>query len=84
MSLEFGDEETDRLLAEADVHLLDVVEESQPPTLPELLGTVVRTPTTDAEAGATGMVPPEGSAGVLREGEGHGQGPFPDDSTHAK
>ena len=85
MSLEYGDEEMDRLLAAADEHLLniDVVDESQPPTSPELLGAVVRTPTIDAESGGAGMAPPEGSARVLREEEGHCQGPSPVDSTHA-
>ena len=82
MSLEFEDEETDRLLAEADEHLLGVVEESQPATSPELLGSVIRTPTIDAETGAAGLAPPEGSAGELQEGEGQCQGPSPDDSTH--
>ena len=49
MSLEFGDEETDHLLAAADEHLLDVVDESQPPPpmSPKLLGAVVRTLTSD-------------------------------------
>ena len=47
MCLEFDDEETDRLLAAADEHLVDVVEETQPATLPETLGTVGRTLTKD-------------------------------------
>ena len=76
MSLQFDDEETDRLLTAADKHFVDVIDESQPATSPEILGAVIRTPTKDARAGTAGMAPPEGSGGVLREGEGRCHGAF--------
>ena len=69
-------------MATPDEHLLDVIDESQPATSPELLGAVVRTSTSDVEAGAAGIAPSEGSEGVLREVEGQCQGPSPDDSSH--
>ena len=84
MSLQFDDEETDRLLAAADKHFVDDIDESQPATLPEILGAVIRTPTNNTKAGTAGMAPPEGSIGVLREGEGQCQGPSPVDSSHLK
>ena len=55
----------------------------QTPTIDAESGAVLQTPTIDAESGAVGMAPPEGSAGVLREEEGHCQGPSPVDSTYA-
>ena len=82
MSLDFEDEETDRLLAMADEHLVDVVEESQPTESPEILGAVPRTLTDDAVSGTRGMAPPEESGGEMREGEGQCQGPSPVDSSH--
>ena len=82
MSLEFNDEETDRLLAAADEHLVDVIDESQPARSPEILGAVIRTLTKIASAGTAGMAPPDGSGGVLWEGESQCQGPSPVVSSH--
>ena len=72
MSLEYDDEETDRLLAAADD--IDIVGESQPRTSPELLGTA-ETPTLEAAKNTAGMAPREESDGELRRGEGLCQGP---------
>ena len=63
MSLEYDDEETDRLLAVADN--IDFVVESQPRTSPELLG-AAETPTFEAAKSTAGMAPHEGSDGELR------------------
>ena len=82
MSLVFDGKETDRLLAAADEHLIDVVEESQPTESLEILGAVQQSSTDDADNGARGMVPPEGSGGEMREGEGQCQGPSPVDSSN--
>ena len=57
---------------------LDVVNESQPVPSPELLS-IATTPTHDAAGGTVGMAPPEGSRGILREGEGLCQGSPSDD-----
>ena len=67
MSLEYDDEETDRLLAAADD--IDFVGESQPRTSPELLG-AAETPAFEATKSTAGMAPREESDGELRRGEG--------------
>ena len=72
MSLEYDDEETDRLLAAADV--IHFVGESQPRTSPELLG-AAETPTFEAVKSTAGTAPREGSDGELSRGEGLCQGP---------
>ena len=72
MSLEYDDEETDRLLAAADD--LDFIGESHPRTSPELLG-AAETPTFEAAKSTAGMARREGSDGELRRGEGLCQGP---------
>ena len=72
----------DSLLVAEDEHLVDVIDENQPATSPEMLGAVNRTPTNDAKVGTAGMAPPEGSGGVLWEGEGQCQGPSPVDLSH--
>ena len=72
MSLEYDDEETDRLLAVADD--IDFVGESQPRTSPELLHTA-ETPTFEAAKSTAGMAPCEGSDEELRRVDGLCQGP---------
>ena len=72
MSLEYDDEEMDRLLAAADD--MDFIGESQPRTSLELLG-AAETPTFEAAKSTAGMAPREGSDRELRKGEGLCQGP---------
>ena len=84
MNLELDDEETDGLLvAAADKHLIDFVKETQPATSPQILSTVARTLTEDADAGTRGMAPLEESRGELREGEGQCLGLSPVDTSQS-
>ena len=72
MSLEYDDDETDRLLAAADdIHF---AREIQPRTSPELLG-AAESPTLEAAKSTAGMAHREGSDGELGRGEGLCQGP---------
>ena len=73
MSLDYSDEETDRLLAAVDV--ADI--ESPPAPSPEILGVVQETPTDKATTSDQGMAPLNGSEGELRRGEDPCQGPTP-------
>ena len=70
-SVEYDDEETDRIFAEAALLVPD-----EPAPTPELLD-AVPTPTRDASGGTEGMAAQEGSERELRRGEGLCQGPSP-------
>ena len=63
MSVDYDDEETDCILAKADIIIVD-----EPRPVPEMLDAVT-SPTEDA-GGTEGMAPSEGSEGELQKGEG--------------
>ena len=70
MSVDYDDEETDRVLQEADIIVVD-----EPGPMPEILDAVM-SQTTDT-VGTEGMAPSEGSKGELRSGDSLCQGPPP-------
>ena len=83
MSLNFDDDETDRLLEEVNDEALGIIEESQPRPSPGS-SDAVHVPAIDAIIGTQGMALGYSSGGELRRGEGLCQGSPPGISTTHK